>query len=343
MVTARNPPSPLRLFFPPCPWVKPLPRIIFTKESPCYSEKNPPIRYGVVVSMDVTKMKPSQTTKQRPAQACSGLLKLDMLCHTIVLGYLYQWQNHLLEMIMPLYKIKCFHRTNTVEWLLNLQDLTLVGNGRVIGFPPEIGLLVNLKNLQLYNVQLTGHIPNEIGQLTNLRGLYLENNRLEGPIPSEIRNLNELEVLDLRHNRLNGAIPWQIGCLTKLRELHLAFNHFQGSIPVELGNLFNNPFGDDTSHAELCLYDNQLSGELPLSIIQMKMRGVRVNLSNNAGFTLPSNVGELNFEGFGELDLSRCSLKGVSRVDEEMRGRWASIHRSAPLPPILPSFHIKKV
>ena len=49
-------------------------------------------------------------------------------------------------------------------------------------------------------------------------------------------------------------------------------------------------------------------GELPLSIIKMKTRGVSVSLNGNIGFTLPDNMNDLG--DVEKLDLSNCSLTG---------------------------------
>ncbi len=61
---------------------------------------------------------------------------------------------------------------------------------------------------------------------------------------------------------------------------------------------------------EFCI----LSGELPKSIIKMKTNGVDIVLNQNIGFTLPSNMGEL--DNIEILNLSNCSLTGMySYVD----------------------------
>ena len=52
-----------------------------------------------------------------------------------------------------------------------------------------------------------------------------------------------------------------------------------------------------------------LSGELPVSIIKMKTNGVNISLYGNIGFTLPSNMGEL--DNIERLDLSNCLLTGM--------------------------------
>ena len=52
------------------------------------------------------------------------------------------------------------------------------------------------------------------------------------------------------------------------------------------------------------------AGELPLELIRMKAKGCQVELGNNKGFTLPSNIGELG-DDITQLDLSGCSLHGA--------------------------------
>jgi hypothetical protein len=52
------------------------------------------------------------------------------------------------------------------------------------------------------------------------------------------------------------------------------------------------------------------TGELPLRIIRMKVKGCEMILSGNTGFTLPNDLGELG-DDVTELDLSGCSLIGA--------------------------------
>ena len=78
------------------------------------------------------------------------------------------------------------------------------------------------------------------------------------------------------------------------------------------------------------------AGELPLELIRMKAKGCEVKLnSNQPGFTLPSNIGELG-DDITELDLSGCSLRGASRV-ESLQHKFAhGIARAGELPKIMP-------
>ena len=53
------------------------------------------------------------------------------------------------------------------------------------------------------------------------------------------------------------------------------------------------------------------AGELPLELIRMKAKGCTVTLSSNEpGFALPSNIGELG-DDIAELNLINCSLQGL--------------------------------
>jgi hypothetical protein len=86
-----------------------------------------------------------------------------------------------------------------------------------------------------------------------------------------------------------------------LQRLHFPQKGLTGTLPSEIGKLIN--------LQALDLKNNKLGGELPLSVIEMKSRGVAISLSwNNPGFSLPSNMGELR--GLTQLDLSYCSLTG---------------------------------
>ena len=73
---------------------------------------------------------------------------------------------------------------------------------------------------------------------------------------------------------------------------------------------------------------------LPLEIIRMKAKGCAVILYDNApGFTLPSNIGELGTD-IVRLDLSNCSLQGITccvalRATRQKRiGKFSHVPRS---------------
>ena len=76
---------------------------------------------------------------------------------------------------------------------------------------------------------------------------------------------------------------------------------------------------------------------LPLEIIRMKAKGRDVRLHGNTpGFTLPSNIEELG-DDIVKLDLSQCSLRGITcRVAPTLRdGTEAEISHTFPHGPAM--------
>ena len=81
------------------------------------------------------------------------------------------------------------------------------------------------------------------------------------------------------------------------------------------------------------------TGELPLEIIRMKAKGVKVDLyGNSLGFTLPMNIGELGGD-ITKLDLSSCSLAGPRSTRSELfifATEMDVVFYAGPLPKVLP-------
>ena len=112
---------------------------------------------------------------------------------------------------------------------------------------------------------------------------------------------SRLEVLDLSKNQLGGTITNDITVFSKLKKLNMSNMGLDGK-PLSIRS--ERPNGSLT-----CNLVCACTGELPIEIIRMKAKGVEVSLSRNAGFTLPSNIGELGGD-ITKLDLSSCSLTG---------------------------------
>jgi hypothetical protein len=51
-----------------------------------------------------------------------------------------------------------------------------------------------------------------------------------------------------------------------------------------------------------------------MSIIKMKTNDLKISLNGNIGFTLPSNMGEL--DNIEKLDLSNCLLTGMYSYED---------------------------
>jgi hypothetical protein len=106
-----------------------------------------------------------------------------------------------------------------------------------------------------------------------------------------------LKVLIVKKCGVKGPIPLEVGEFSHLAELALNDNKLDGGCMIHHTGL--------PSKLQLFFF---LTGELPLSVIKMKTQGVQINLSDNTGFTLPTNIGDLG--DITKLDLSRCSLTG---------------------------------
>ena len=104
-----------------------------------------------------------------------------------------------------------------------------------------------------------------------------------------------------------GCLPKELGDLVSLAVLDVSRNRLAGQLSIRSERL---------NGSLTCNLVCACTGELPLEIIRMKAKGVNVSLYNNAGFTLPSNIGELGGD-IRKLDLSNCSLKGPCSTRSE--------------------------
>ncbi len=198
----------------------------------------------------------------------------------------------------------------------NLSNLILLGlskNQLSGNIPAEIGNLSNLTGLYLAKNQLSGNIPSVIGNLIGLTGLELNNNQLTGSLPISIRNLTNLISSDLSDNHLsnsNSAIDtWldtyhergsygfystQVVPTTQaekdaLIDLYNSTNDINWTNNTNWLNgdpCVNDWYGVDCTYGSvtnLNLYNNNLTGQLPESIINLTnfTYGWNLKLGNN--------------------------------------------------------------
>lgn len=118
--------------------------------------------------------------------------------------------------------------------------------------------------------------------------------------------------VDLSHNSPGFMLPANMDRLNT-RELSLSFCSLRGKIPDSLGSIRGLQY--------LNLSENQLGGDLPLSVITLvssnknKMpfalkENIKSRTKTQGGFTLPANLGDLDTSQMKVLDLSHCSLVG---------------------------------
>ena len=98
-------------------------------------------------------------------------------------------------------------------------------------------------------------------------------------------------------SRWHGVMTDEEG---KVIEVKLDRNRLDGEVPEQIAKLAN--------ARTLDLSMNQLQGTLSIAVIRMRCNGCEVSLhGNDPGFTLPSNIDELDVT---TLNLASCSLKG---------------------------------
>ena len=223
--------------------------------------------------------------------------------------------------------------------LRSLEALLLGGNGLDGVIPAELGRLDNLERLALSENGLTGEIPAELGNLGNLIYLYLEDNRLGGYIPPQLGDAQRLSRLFVDGNRFIGCIPSTLRSVEWNDFLKLGLD-FCGEGPLvppgseleALVALYYDTDGenwlDDTNWLtsasigswygveimgrdfvqRLSLEGNNLSGEIPPELINLRYLTV-LNLSeNDLSGNIPDELGRM--DRLIRLDLRENRLTG---------------------------------
>ncbi|XP_042013360.1 receptor-like protein 36 isoform X2 [Salvia splendens] len=200
--------------------------------------------------------------------------------------------------------------------LMKLQ-LFIVGVNKLIGYiPKEIGNMTMIEWLGLSNNNLSGNIPKEISYLTKLRILPLSFNQFSGPLPNEIGNITSLTTLELDNNEFSGNIPEEVFLLNNLRWLDIGYNRLRGSLPKEIeffkdrssttecylfyititctGSIPSAAFVNQSSLLSLELSSNNINGEIPPSICNLRSLQVLLLSYNSLRGPIPDCLGNLS-------------------------------------------------
>ncbi|XP_050381432.1 putative leucine-rich repeat receptor-like serine/threonine-protein kinase At2g24130 [Argentina anserina] len=157
--------------------------------------------------------------------------------------------------------------------LTGLRYLEIVGNHFYGNIPPEISLLRRLHHLRIEGNSFHGSIPYSLVLPSKLTVVTLLQNNFSGAVPPALfSNCSVLGVLDISNNFLSGEIPREIGNCPSLWTLNLYNNQFTGEIPFSLTN---------TSLVNLDVEFNNLSGELPVKLVENLPDILYLHLSNN--------------------------------------------------------------
>ncbi|KAF7830077.1 receptor-like protein kinase 7 [Senna tora] len=248
----------------------------------------------------------------------SGLLPFDSICqlqslHKLAFGFNSFYGNV----------------SHHLKSCANLRYLDL-GNNIFSGPFPDISPLNQLQYLYLNLSGFSGTFPwKSLRNLTNLVVLSVGDNPFDPtPFPTEVVSLKKLNWLYMSNCSLNGIIPpgeipSEIGKLTKLWQLEMYNNYFTGKLPFGLRNLTGLQFFDGSMNnfvgdlsevrflsnlVSLQLFENKLSGEIPMEIGEFKHL---VNLSlyrNQLTGPIPQKVG--SWADFDFIDVSENLLTG---------------------------------
>ncbi|XP_042016426.1 receptor kinase-like protein Xa21 [Salvia splendens] len=192
----------------------------------------------------------------------------------------------------------------------NCSQLTIlsIGDNKFSGYiPTDLGNLRLLESIRLLSNNLTNapSSPN-MGFLTSLSNcrslthLSISDNPLYGVIPSSVGNLSSLlERFSAGRCKLNGTIPDQIGDLIGLTVLALDENELSGNIPLSIKHLHK--------LERLYLVDNMLQGP----ILKMSNLGAAISRDlsmNQLSGSIASSIGKL--QSLANLSLANNSLEG---------------------------------
>ncbi|KAL4555295.1 hypothetical protein LXL04_037911 [Taraxacum kok-saghyz] len=144
--------------------------------------------------------------------------------------------------------------------------------------------LAQLENLDVQSCNLK-EFPVFLRFQNKMKSLFLSNNKISGLVPVWIWNNSQetLQVIQLTNNHITGLdqhphiLPWR-----HLEGFFIGYNQIQGQLPIPP----RTTYAYDVSN-------NNLTGDIPPSICEVKSLRVLDLSSNNIGGTLPTCFGSL--------------------------------------------------
>ncbi|XVF74887.1 hypothetical protein PTKIN_Ptkin13bG0146800 [Pterospermum kingtungense] len=211
-----------------------------------------------------------------------------------------------------------FKNLTTLILSKNFMNEALPDDGNIIG---EEGFQ-NLQILALGGCNFTGQVPTWLAKLKNLEVLDLSQNRITGLIPSWLGGLQNLFYIDLSENLISGEFPIELTSLWALATQASAdeVNRTYLELPVYVtpNNATNLQLYNQLSSLPPAIYlrSNNLSGNIPEAIGQLKFLHVLDLSQNNFSGSIPDQISNLiNLE---ILDLSHNQLSG--QIPASLRG-----------------------
>lgn len=200
----------------------------------------------------------------------------------------------------------------------NLSTLIMAKNFYNESFPGNDSLIANdeFQNIRILGFggcNFTGQVPSWLAKLGKLEVLDLSENNFTGPVPSWLRNMPRLFWLDMSQNFLSGNFPIQ---LTELQTLstqngtkQVGQSYLELPVFIEPDNVSRLQYNQVSSlPPAIYLSKNNLSGEIPASIGQLKFIHDLDLSHNNFSGGIPHTISDLiNLE---ELDFSSNHFSG---------------------------------
>ncbi|CDP18217.1 unnamed protein product [Coffea canephora] len=221
--------------------------------------------------------------------------------------------------------------------IFNLSRLKLMSHAgnKLSGILPSTVFygLPNLEELYLNDNNFVGDIPESISNSSRLYFIILSDNKFTGPIPISIGNLRLLQVLDLTSNNLvfcDSSYPElsfisSLANSKNLRKLSVSNNPLNGILPDSVGNLSTSlqtmyaygcglrdcipdRIGNLSNLIILSLYNNQLTGSLPITVTGLlKLQAIMLHINKLSQVSLEYFC---YFNNLGVISLSFNQIVG---------------------------------
>lgn len=186
--------------------------------------------------------------------------------------------------------------------------------------PVQLGKLKNLTILELSVNRLSGSFPAFLGNFSELSAVGLGANQLIGSVPASFgSNMISLEQFDVGENHLQGDLGF-FAALSNCRELQLLSLHtnsFTGRLPDYVGNLSRN----------LVVFDvdsNRLTGGIPSTISNLSSLSSLILLNNQLSQEIPESV--MTMESLERIDIARNNFAGPIPAKIGFLGRLVQLY-----------------
>ncbi|TVU13972.1 hypothetical protein EJB05_37412, partial [Eragrostis curvula] len=228
--------------------------------------------------------------------------------------------------------------------LAELQALDLSYNKLTGAIPVSIGNLTSLLWLMLAGNQLSGEIPPEIGNCTSLLWLNIAGNKLTGKIPPEMASIGRDPAPTFAKNRNDPSVFAGSGeCQAMKRWIPASYPPFSfvysimtwencrsiwdrilkgyGVAPIRTN--YSSPMRSETTSGYVQLSGNQLSGEIPPQMGEMRNLSLLLLDDNRLTGRLPPDIGQLPLLVLnvsrnnisGTIPLEICSMLSLEMMD----------------------------